>query len=137
MIINATLRKVAAGTVLAAVLAIPALVPHIANSAQGPEPKRVYATTAELIVFETANCPYCRIFRRDVAPRYQRSPRAQQVPMRFINVHRTDMTKIHLNAPLTIVPTVVLMENGRERTRLTGYMGPEPFFHMIAQAMRK
>jgi thioredoxin-related protein len=93
-------------------------------------------TRIEILVFEVNRCVYCRIFRRDVLPKYERSLRAKKAPIRFINVSQTDVTPLKLSAPLTMAPTVVVMQDGQERGRITGYMGPEPFFHMVSQIMR-
>ncbi len=56
--------------------------------------------------------------------------------MRFIDANRTDVSRLNLAEPLKVVPTIVLMVNGREAERITGYIGPEPFFHMISTLMR-
>jgi thioredoxin-related protein len=111
-----------------------ALIP--VRAAQNPAKERIAPISAELLVFESDNCPYCFIFRRDVAPNYQRSPRARDVPIRYINVRKTDLSTLKLQAPLTMLPTIVLMKNGREVDRISGYMGPEPFFHMVSRLMR-
>lgn len=106
------------------------------RAAQSPANGRISPVTAELLVFETGNCPYCFIFRRDVAPGYLKSQRAKDVPLRFIDVHEVDLSTMNLSDPITMVPTVVLMRNGREVSRITGYMGPEPFFHMVSRLMK-
>lgn len=106
------------------------------RAAHNPANERIARVSAELLVFETENCPYCFIFRRDVAPGYMRSSRAKDVPLRYINVRETDVSKLKLNAPLTMVPTVVFMKNGREVDRISGYMGPEPFFHMVSRLFK-
>jgi thioredoxin-related protein len=106
-------------------------------SAQRPASDPVPDQNAELLVFEVQGCAYCRLFRRDIAPAYRRSPRARDVPMRFIDVNQADISKLKLAAPLQVVPTVVLMVGGREIERISGYMGPEPFFHMISSLMRR
>ena len=106
------------------------------RAAQSPAKDRIAPVSAELLVFEAENCPYCFIFRRDVASSYQRSPRARDVPIRYIDVRKIDLANLQLRAPLTMLPTIVLMKNGREVDRISGYMGPEPFFHMMSQLMR-
>ncbi len=106
------------------------------RAAQSPATARIAPVTAELLVFETDNCAYCFVFRRDVAPDYQKSPRARDVPLRFIDAREADLSKINLNQPIRILPTVVLMRNGREVSRITGYMGPEPFFYMVSRLMK-
>lgn len=120
----------AVGALIAAAVA-PALLP--VKAAQSPASARVVRETAELLVFEAKNCAYCFIFRRDVVPDYLRSPRARDIPMRFIDVKQADLTRLRLSAPLTLLPTVVLMSHGREVDRISGYMGPEPFFHMVSR----
>ena len=125
--------SIAASMIIAGAAAV-ALLP--VNAAQNPATERISKKTAELLVFEAKRCAYCFIFRRDVVPSYLQSPRARDVPMRFINVHKADMTQLRLNAPVTIVPTVVLMEHGREVGRISGYMGPEPFFHMVSHLIK-
>jgi len=107
------------------------------NAAPRPATEPVPKVDAELLVFEVEGCAYCALFRRDVAPAYERSPRAQHVPMRFVDANKADISRLRLAEPLKVVPTVVLMVDGREVERITGYMGPEPFFHMISTLMRR
>lgn len=89
----------------------------------------------ELIVFETDGCLYCGLFRRDVLPDYLKSQRAADVPIRFVDVNKAGPLGPSLSSPLTIVPTVVLMVEGREAARITGYTGPETFFHMVSHML--
>lgn len=121
-------------TVLLAV-ALLGLLPVTAAPRPATEP--VPKMDAELLVFEVDGCAYCILFRRDVAPAYERSPRAKLVPMRFIDANKADISRLNLAKPLKVVPTIVLMVDGREVERITGYMGPEPFFHMISSLMRR
>lgn len=86
---------------------------------------------AEIVVFEIEGCPYCELFRRDVWPGYRRSPRHAQMPLRFVDVRRTDLAGWRLVGPVRVVPTVVLLKGGREIGRLTGYTGPEAFFQQV------
>jgi thioredoxin-related protein len=107
------------------------------KAAQGPAAtQRISSTSAELLVFETNKCVYCFIFRRDVVPGYQQSPRARDVPMRFIDIDQVDVTQLKLKSPLTMLPTVILMKNGHEVDRIDGYMGPEPFFYMVSRLLK-
>ncbi len=60
------------------------------------------------------------------------------MPMRFVDVNAIDEGSIGLATPITLVPTIVLMRDGREVGRLAGYTGPELFFealtHMLDRA---
>lgn len=85
----------------------------------------------ELLVVEIENCIYCGLFRRDVASTYSTSGRSKSVPMRFIDINAPDVDRLALRAPIDSVPTVLVVENGREVGRIAGYVGPEIFFHSL------
>lgn len=87
----------------------------------------------ELIVLEVANCTYCDVFRQVVLPRYQRSKRAGELPIRFVDLNDPAADQLRLSSSVTIVPTVVMMREGAEIGRINGYMGPEAFFQSISQ----
>jgi thioredoxin-related protein len=82
----------------------------------------------ELLVFEVDGCTYCAVFRRDVLARYQRSPLNSEAPLRFVDLNKTDDEHYALNGRIAMVPTAVLMSQGREVDRLAGYWGPDNFF---------
>ena len=85
----------------------------------------------QLLVLEAPGCIYCKIFRRDVMPTYQASRRAKRIPMRFIDLNDIDEKAMGFTAPVTIVPTVILMQENAEVGRIPGYVGPENFYHSV------
>lgn len=100
-------------------------------------PIGVSSSRLELIVFESPRCNYCPLIRRDVLPRYQRSSRAKEVPMRFVDLNDEGVSDLKLTKPLRIMPTMVLMKDGREVSRIGGYIGPELFFHAISRMIAR
>lgn len=109
-----------------------AMLPALATqAARNASPAHLPATSDQLIVFEDDGCIYCRLFRRDVLPRYQTSRRAKSLPIHFVSVRQSEGLRRRLNAPLSVVPTFVVMRNGREIGRIDGYTGPGPFFRLI------
>jgi thioredoxin-related protein len=105
------------------------------RAARDLETTAVSASGRELVVFETVDCIYCQLLRRDVLPDYLRSRRAAEVPIRFVDVEHIDLDRLPLASPLTTVPTVVLMSDGYEVGRITGYTGPEHFFHLVSRLL--
>ncbi len=93
-----------------------------------PAPQSPY----ELVVFEADGCIYCQNFRSDVLPLYRESKIGRETPIRFVNVSRSDETKMGLSGAITIAPTVVLMHQGQEIDRIVGYTGPFNFMKMVA-----
>jgi hypothetical protein len=126
------MRRVAALFAAAATLMLPA------GASQGAlEPRGALRLPAplELVVFEANGCTYCEVFRRQVLPLYRATEKGKQAPIRFVNLSYADESKMGLSEPITIVPTAVLLEEGRERGRVTGYTGPDVFLDMVTQIM--
>jgi len=91
----------------------------------------------ELLVFERTDCAYCRVFRRDVLPKYRHAVRDDAVPLRFVDIDKSDTERLALKARIDTLPTAVLMKNGREVDRIAGYWGPDNFFKLLAHMLAK
>ena len=90
----------------------------------------------EIVVFEVDNCAYCGLFRDHVLPRYRQTPRAGELPIRFVDVNAVGADAMKLAAPIQLVPTVVMMRGGQEVDRLAGYTGPENFFLLVSRMLK-
>jgi hypothetical protein len=119
----------------AAMLLLEGALSERGRAARDLEITSLSASRRELVVFETADCDYCELLRRDVLPEYLRSRCAAEVPVRFVNVESIDLDRLPLSSPLTVVPTVVLMSEGYEVGRITGYTGPELFFQLMPRLL--
>ena len=95
------------------------------------------APPVELLVFERADCAYCRVFRRDVLPKYRHAVRDDAVPLRFVDIDKSDTERLALKARIDTLPTAVLMKNGREVDRIAGYWGPDNFFKLLAHMLAR
>lgn len=95
------------------------------------------APKMELLVFEHPDCVYCRVFRRDVVPRYQQSASASDAPLRFIDIASINVGILPLRSRIEVVPTAVLMKNGQEVDRIVGYWGPDNFLKMLTYIRAK
>lgn len=123
-------RKISAA-LLALVLAVMPSQPL--GAARGPD--TVVANRLELVVIEVAGCTVCDLVRLYIQPAYEASPRARDVPMRYVDITNIDETKIGLVARVSTVPTIVLMRDGLEVDRISGYTGPNNFFAALSQML--
>ena len=114
------------GAVLAIAAACAVVPANAARDAQAALPPR-----AEILVFEREACAYCVRFRDEIATRYRGSPAAFDVPMRFVDVDHAEPAALGLKSRLTMLPTAVLIHEGREVDRIAGYTGPETFFTLV------
>jgi thioredoxin-related protein len=91
----------------------------------------------EVLVFEHADCVYCRVFRRDVLPKYHQAVRADAAPLRFVDIATGDTESLGLNSRIDTVPTAVVMRDGREVDRIVGYWGPTNFFKLLSHILAR
>lgn len=117
---------------LAMIAAIGAMSPT-GQAARDQGAVKPTAIQQEVIVLEAPNCTYCNVFRQLVLPRYLRSKRAGDLPIRFVDVNDPAADQLKLSSSVTMVPTVVMMREGQEVDRINGYMGPEAFFQSVAR----
>ncbi len=94
-------------------------------------------SAVELVVIEDDNCVYCTVFRSSILPSYQSSPRAKSAPMRFLNWTDEATGKLSLKAPLTTLPTVVILRDHKELDRIPGLVAPDDFFHILDQVLSR
>lgn len=101
-----------------------------AKAARDPVTPTAVART-EVVVYEDPSSDICQIFRQRIVPAF-RAARGTKVPMRFIDITTMVSDTPGLNGQITVVPTAVVMQDGREVGRIVGYWGPEAFARMIA-----
>ncbi len=88
--------------------------------------------TLELVVVEAEGCIYCKLFRRDVLPAYEASAQAKDLPVRFVDINDIEADNLEFKSGVDIVPTFVVVKSRHEVGRISGYVGPENFFHSIS-----
>jgi thioredoxin-related protein len=94
-------------------------------------------SAVEVLVFEHPDCVYCRVFRRDVLPKYRDAVRADAAPLRFVDIATGDTASLGLNTRIDTVPTAVVMRDGREVDRIVGYWGPTNFFKLLSHILTR
>ncbi len=94
------------------------------------------AAEFEMVVVEAKGCIYCKLFRRDVEPTYVTSKHQKVAPLHYLDVNAERLDRMDLVAPVSIVPTAVLIKDNKEIFRIPGYTGPENFFHSVSYMLR-
>ena len=119
-------------TLVALLFAVTIIVP-LASSRAGLENETgaLPADSLELVVIEADGCIFCEIFRSDVLPAYEASEQGKQMPVQFVDINDMDTTHLEFKGAVDIVPTFIVIKDRREVGRISGYVGPENFFHSI------
>ena len=92
---------------------------------------------AELLMFEEQGCVWCRRWDAEVGVAYPKTPEGRRAPLRRVDIHGPKPADIALTAPVRATPTFVLVEDGREIGRITGYPGADFFWGMLEGLMAK
>ncbi|MCG5236390.1 thioredoxin fold domain-containing protein [Xanthobacter oligotrophicus] len=91
----------------------------------------VPARASELVMFERKGCVYCLQFDRDVAPIYQKTEEGRRAPLRRVDLSGGVPADVALARPVRFTPTFVLVDEGREVGRITGYASDEAFWGLL------
>ena len=86
---------------------------------------------AELLMYEEKGCPWCRRWHVEIGPAYPNTIEGRRAPLRRVDIHGPKPDDILLATPVRASPTFVLVENGREIGRITGYPGADFFWGLL------
>jgi hypothetical protein len=87
---------------------------------------------SELVMFERDGCVWCQRWDREIGPVYDRTAEAKMLPLRRINTGSQTAGGITLASPVRYTPTFVVVDNGREVGRITGYLNDDAFWGLLA-----
>jgi hypothetical protein len=89
------------------------------------------SSAAELVMFEQGGCVWCARWNRDVGPVYGKTAEAKVLPLRRVDIAQQAAAGIALDAPVRYTPTFVVVDNGREIGRITGYINDGAFWGLL------
>jgi hypothetical protein len=95
------------------------------------------ARAAELVMFEEPGCAWCRRWHAEIGPAYPLTAEGRLAPLRRIHIRDQAIAGVSLERPVTVTPTFVLAEGGREIGRIVGYPGNEFFYGQLAELLKR
>jgi hypothetical protein len=90
----------------------------------------------ELVVYGRAGCVWCARWDNEIAPVYARTAVGQQAPMRRVDLDRASKDDPVLVDPVRFTPTFVLMRDGKEVGRITGYQNDGFFWGLLEKMVQ-
>ncbi|MEZ5840514.1 MAG: transcriptional regulator [Hyphomicrobiales bacterium] len=94
------------------------------------------AAAAELVMFETPSCPWCKLWHKEIGPAYPRTDEGRLAPLRRVNIDRKIPADLKHIRGVNMTPTFVLVDDEkRELGRLRGYPGADFFWPMLDDIM--
>lgn len=95
------------------------------------------AGAAELIMFESAACPWCQTFHREIGAIYDKTEEGKRAPLRRVDIDQKlppDLAYIQVER---LTPLFVLVDKGREIGRIRGYPGEDHFWGLLGALIKK
>jgi len=92
---------------------------------------------AELVLFESADCAWCQAWHAEIGVIYPKTPESEIAPLRRVDVHQDRPADLAGVRRIVYTPTFVLMANGEEVGRITGYAGEEFFWGLLTVELAK
>ncbi len=93
------------------------------------------AAAAELVMYRSPGCPYCKAWDRSIAPIYPKTDIGRKLPLRQIEIGRRSDGPVALKSPVRFTPTFVLADKGRELGRIEGYAGEDFFWGLLERLL--
>lgn len=97
----------------------------------------VETRASELLIFEREGCVWCQRWDREIGRIYDKSAEARVLPLRRVNAGEQTTGGITLASPVRFTPTFVVVDNGREIGRITGYLNDDAFWGLLAALATK
>ena len=92
---------------------------------------------AELLMFERDGCVWCQRWNQAVGPIYDKTGEAERLPLRRLNIDEQRSSDFTLVSTVVYTPTFVVMDNGREIGRITGYINDDAFWGLLGTLVAK
>jgi hypothetical protein len=92
---------------------------------------------AELIMFESESCEWCEEWHEKIGPIYPKTAAGKYAPLRRIDIADKlphDLVKLRA---ASYTPTFVILDNGKEVSRIIGYPGEDFFWGLLEEALKK
>ena len=88
------------------------------------------ARAAELVMVTTAGCPWCAQWERELGAIYPLTAEGRRLPLRHVEM-RGFHEPLALAEPLRYTPTFLVVDQGREVGRITGYQSQDAFWGLL------
>jgi hypothetical protein len=93
-------------------------------------------STAELLMFGRTWCSWCAAWHKEIGPIFPKTTEGRIAPLREVDMLHPPKS-VALAKPIAFAPTFVVVEDGKEVGRITGYPGADFFWGLLADILAK
>ena len=100
-------------------------------------PAQAGQSRLQLVMFEQMACEWCEAWDEEVGEIYPRTAEGRRAPLRRVDIHDDRPADLAAINGSRFTPTFVLVADGREVGRITGYAGDAFFWDLLGQLLDK
>jgi thioredoxin-related protein len=89
----------------------------------------------ELLFVERKGCPWCIRFEREITPIYAKTEVGGRAPLVKVDLDGGQPRNVSLESPVRFTPTFVLVRDGKEVGRITGYIDDATFWGLLEKML--
>ncbi|MCB2099566.1 MAG: hypothetical protein KDE22_01760 [Rhodobacterales bacterium] len=112
-------------------------VPALADGASDDAAGEADAATSQLVMFESPGCAWCAAWNRDIGVLYHKTDEGKRLPLRRVDISEDRPDDLEHLKGVMYTPTFVVMHNGKEVGRITGYPGSEFFWPLLGDLITR
>lgn len=94
------------------------------------------ATAADLVMVESPGCHWCARWHEEIGPIYPKTAESARAPLRRVNLHDRWPESLRSLRAVSFTPTFILVEDGTELGRITGYAGEDFFWFQLSELLK-
>ena len=94
-------------------------------------------SASEFIMFTSPACTWCDLWEQEVGIIYEKTDEGRSLPLRRVDIHDERPTDLEKLRTVMFTPTFVLLNNGNEIGRITGYSGEDHFWGLMDELIVK
>lgn len=94
---------------------------------------QIAASDSRLIMVTSDDCPYCHAWELDVGEVYGKSPYAPSLPLTRVDIGSKMPQDVTFQKPVVGTPTFLVIYNGEEIGRQSGYIDAEMFWWWLSE----
>ncbi len=98
-------------------------------------PVPTVSAAAELVMFESASCSWCLLWHEEIGPIYPKTDEGKCAPLRRVDINDPLPEDLKHIAAVIYTPTFVIMNEGKEVSRMVGYVGDDFFWPLLSEKL--
>lgn len=106
----------------------------LAFAAAAPGEAVASGKRVQLIMVDDPTCRYCRMWNEAVGVGYAKSPEGRIAPLKRVRRGARELTGLER---VVYTPTFIVMRDGEEAGRISGYSGPDYFYEDLREILQR